>query len=36
MKIDNDLLAELGLAALSEDEKKALIEQIIEDRKSVV
>ncbi|MBP9820992.1 hypothetical protein KBC85_02530 [Candidatus Saccharibacteria bacterium] len=30
MKIDNDLLAELGLAALSEDEKKALIEQIIE------
>lgn len=30
MKIDNDFLAELGLAALPDDEKKALIAQIIE------
>lgn len=30
MKIDNDFLAELGLAALPQDEKDALIAQIIE------
>jgi hypothetical protein len=30
MKIDDDFLAELGLAALPEEEKKALIAQIIE------
>lgn len=30
MKIDNDFLAELGLAALPEEEKKALIAQIVE------
>ena len=30
MKIDNDFLAELGLAALPEEEKQALIAQIVE------